>query len=159
MPIRLQTLPRWPAARLLKFSRKWPLILNNILTATYDPLYIDYNYTTAISLSSKLRHKYALKSGTTSSDNWNIGFNKNVVCAVWVGNDDNKELTTKDYKYAQNIWYRTVEEIEQDSDTPRLELNLKEIKSQKDQNINELNEAVMSSPEEAAKLITSFIKD
>ena len=89
-------------------------ILNNLLTATYDPLYIDYNYPTAISLSGKLKHKYALKSGTTSTDNWNIGFNKNIVCAVWVGNDDNKELTTKDYKYAQNIWYKTVEEIEKE---------------------------------------------
>ena len=87
-------------------------ILNNLLTATYDPAYVDYNYPTAISLSSKLKHKYALKSGTTSSDNWNIGFNKNILCAVWVGHDDNKELTTKDYKYAQNIWYKTVEEIE-----------------------------------------------
>ena len=89
-------------------------ILNNLLTATYDPLYVDYNYPTAISLSSKLKHKYALKSGTTSSDNWNIGFNKNIVCAVWVGHDNSDELTTKDYKYAQNIWYKTVEEIEKD---------------------------------------------
>ena len=89
-------------------------ILNNLLTATYDPLYIDYNYPTAISLSSKLKHKYALKSGTTSTDNWNIGFNSNILCAVWVGNDNNKELTTKDYKYAQNIWYKTMEEIEKD---------------------------------------------
>jgi 1A family penicillin-binding protein len=89
-------------------------ILNNLLTSTYDPLYIDYNYPTAISLSSKLKHKYALKSGTTNTDNWNIGFNKNILCAVWVGNDDNKELSTKDYKYAQNIWYKTVEEIEKD---------------------------------------------
>ena len=89
-------------------------ILNNMLTATYDPLYVDYNYPTAISLSGKLKHKYALKSGTTSTDNWNIGFNSNILCAVWVGNDENKELTTKDYKYAQNIWYKTVEEIEKD---------------------------------------------
>ena len=89
-------------------------ILNNLLTATYDPLYVDYNYPTAISLSGKLKHKYALKSGTTSTDNWNIGFNNNIICAVWVGNDSNKELTTKDYKYAQNIWYKTVEEIEKD---------------------------------------------
>lgn len=89
-------------------------ILNNMLTATYDPLYIDYNYPTAISLSAKLKHTYALKSGTTSGDNWNIGFNKNLVCAVWVGYDNNKELTTSDYKYAQNIWYRTVEEYEKD---------------------------------------------
>ena len=84
-------------------------ILNNLLTATYDPLYIDYNYPTAISLSGKLQHKYALKSGTTSSDNWNIGYNKNILCAVWVGYDDNKELNKKEYKYAQNIWYQSIE--------------------------------------------------
>ena len=89
-------------------------ILNNLLTSTYDPLYIDYNYPTAISLSSKLRHKYALKSGTTSTDNWYIGFNSNILCAVWIGNDESKEISTKDYKYAQNIWYNTVEEIEKD---------------------------------------------
>ncbi len=89
-------------------------ILNNMLTATYDPMYIDYNYPTAISLSAKLRHTYGLKSGTTSGDNWNIGFNKNVLCAVWVGYDDNRELTTSDYKYAQNIWYKTVEEYQKD---------------------------------------------
>ncbi len=88
-------------------------ILNNLLTATYDPLYIDYNYPTAISLASKLTHKYALKSGTTNSDNWNIGFNKDIVCAVWVGSDNNKSLTTKDYKYAQNIWYNSIEFYEE----------------------------------------------
>ena len=91
-------------------------ILNNILTATYDPLYIDYNYPTAISLSGKLNHKYALKSGTTSGDNWNIGFNKDLVCSVWVGYDNNNELVKSDYKYAQNIWSKTVEELEKDKE-------------------------------------------
>ncbi|MBR1937229.1 MAG: PBP1A family penicillin-binding protein [Bacilli bacterium] len=90
-------------------------ILNNILTATYDPLYVDYNYPTAISLAGKLRHKYSLKSGTTSSDNWNIGYNSKYLCAVWVGQDDNEKLTTKDYKYAQNIWYKTMEKLEENS--------------------------------------------
>lgn len=89
-------------------------ILNNILTATYDSSYIDYNYPTGIGLSSKLTHTYALKSGTTSGDNWNIGFNKKCVCAVWVGYDDNSKLSTKDYKYAQNIWYKTVENYEKE---------------------------------------------
>ena len=89
-------------------------ILNNILTATYDPLYINYNYPTAISLNGKLKHTYSLKSGTTSFDNWNIGYNRKILCAVWVGNDNNKELTKKDYKYAQNIWYKTVENYEKD---------------------------------------------
>ncbi len=89
-------------------------ILNNMLTATYDPLYIDYNYPTAISLSAKLKHTYGLKSGTTNTDNWNIGFNKNVLCAVWVGYDNNKELSSSDYKHAQNIWFKTVEDYQKD---------------------------------------------
>ena len=91
-------------------------ILNNLLTATYDPLYIDYNYPTAISLSNKIKHTYGLKSGTTNSDNWNIGFNSNLVCAIWVGHDNNEALISSDYKYAQNIWYKTVETIEKDLD-------------------------------------------
>lgn len=89
-------------------------ILNNMLTATYDPLYVDYNYPTGIGLNGKLTHTYALKSGTTNGDNWNIGFNKKIVCAVWVGYDNNKELSKKDYKYAQNIWYKTVESYEKE---------------------------------------------
>lgn len=51
------------------------------------------------------------------------------------------------------------EEIEQEDDMPKIEFNKKELKSQKEQNIHEINEAVMTSPEEAAKLLTSFIKD
>lgn len=87
-------------------------ILDNLLTATYDPDYIDYNYPTAISLASKLTHKYALKSGTTNGDNWNIGFNKDVVCAVWVGYDNNSYLKSSEYKYSQNIWYKSIEDYE-----------------------------------------------
>ena len=89
-------------------------ILNNMLTATYDPLYIDYNYPTAVNLSSKLTHKYALKSGTTNGDNWNIGYNNDIVCAVWIGYDDNRSLNNNEYKYSQNIWYKSIEAYEED---------------------------------------------
>lgn len=89
-------------------------ILNNMLTATYDSSFIDYNYPTAIGLAPKLTHKYALKSGTTNTDNWNIGYNKDIVCAVWVGYDDNKELQKNEYKYAQNIWFNSVEYYERE---------------------------------------------
>ncbi len=51
------------------------------------------------------------------------------------------------------------EEDGAEDNLPKIEASKKEIKSQKEQSINELNEAVMASPEEAAKLITSFIKD
>lgn len=87
-------------------------ILNNLLTATYDSDYIDYNYPTAIGLAPKLTHKYALKSGTTETDNWDIGFNNNIVCAVWVGYDNNQSLKTNEYKYAQDIWYKSIEYYE-----------------------------------------------
>ncbi len=102
-----------PNTKELVLNSSLTFILNNLLTATYDADYIDYNYPTAISLAAKLKHKYALKSGTTNSDNWNIGFNKDILCAVWAGYDDNKELTTSDYKYAQNIWYNSVEFYEE----------------------------------------------
>ena len=51
------------------------------------------------------------------------------------------------------------EDVEQEEDTPSITLDKKEIRSQKDQSINELNEAVMTAPEEAAKLLVSYIKD
>lgn len=54
---------------------------------------------------------------------------------------------------------RVNEEVEADEDLPKIEFNKKELKSQKEQSINELNETIMAAPEEAAKLITSFIKD
>lgn len=51
------------------------------------------------------------------------------------------------------------EEVEPEEDMPKIELSKNEIRSQKEQSINEINEAVMASPEDAAKLLTSFIKD
>ncbi len=98
--------------RELVLNSSLAFILNNMLTATYDADYIDYNYPTAIGLASKLTHKYALKSGTTYGDNWDIGYNKDVLCAVWVGYDDNRSLNTSEYKYAQNIWYKSIEKVE-----------------------------------------------
>lgn len=85
-------------------------ILNNMLTATYDKDYVDYNYPTAVGIAPKMTHTYALKSGTTSTDNWNIGYTPDVLTAVWVGYDDNMELKTNEYKYSQNIWLNTMED-------------------------------------------------
>ncbi len=84
-------------------------ILNNMLTSTYDSNFIDYNYPTAISLENKLKHTYALKSGTTDTDEWYIGYNKDVVTSVWLGYDNNKTIPVKTASYAQNIWYKSME--------------------------------------------------
>ena len=84
-------------------------ILNEMLTYTYDKQFIDYNYPTLISLLPKITHKYALKSGTTDTDMWIIGYNKNAVLSIWNGYDDNKKLTNEDNKYHKNIWIDTME--------------------------------------------------
>lgn len=99
-------------SKTLVLNSSLVFILNNMLTGTYDSDYIDYNYPTAIGISNKLTHKYGLKSGTTNTDNWNIGYNKDICSAVWIGYDDNTPLSTKEYKYAQNIWMNSVESYE-----------------------------------------------
>ena len=91
-------------------------ILNNLLTATYDANFIDYNYPTAVNIASKMTHKYALKSGTTNTDNWYIGYNKDVVTAVWCGYDNSKKLQASEYKYAQNIWINAMEKYLQNKE-------------------------------------------
>ena len=54
---------------------------------------------------------------------------------------------------------KVLEEEEIQEVAPRIEFNKKELQSQKDQNITELNEAIMAAPDEAAKLLTSFIRE
>ena len=92
-------------------------ILDNVLTATYDKDYIDYNYPTAVNIASKMTHKYALKSGTTATDNWYIGFTPDIINATWVGYDDNTEVKSSEYKYGQNIWLNSMEGYLKDKDT------------------------------------------
>ena len=91
-------------------------ILNDMLSLTYDYDLIDYTYPTNISIRALLSNKYAVKSGSTSTDNWVIGFNKNVVTSVWVGYDDNKKLSSNDYKYVKKIWANTMEKYLKDKD-------------------------------------------
>ena len=91
-------------------------ILNNLLSLTYDYDLIDYAYPTNISIKALLSNKYAIKSGSTSTDNWVIGFNKNAVMSIWVGYDDNSELNSSDYKYVKKIWASSMEGYLKDKD-------------------------------------------
>lgn len=91
-------------------------ILNDLLSLTDDYDMIDYTYPTNISISSLLSNKYANKSGSTETDNWMIGYNKNAVTSIWIGYDDNKSLNEKDYKYAKKIWAYTMEGYLKDKD-------------------------------------------
>lgn len=90
-------------------NKSLTFILSDLLTSTYDSTFIDYNYPTAIGIAPKIKHKLALKSGTTDTDHWSIGYNKDIVTAVWIGYDDNQSISTSDYKYSRNIWVEATE--------------------------------------------------
>ena len=97
-------------------------ILNEMLTYTYDTAFIDYNYPTVISLLPKITNKYSIKTGTTNTDMWIIGYNKNAVLGVWTGYDDNRELISGDGKYNKNIWIDTFENYLKDKDNSWYEI-------------------------------------
>ena len=97
-------------------------ILSEMLTYTYDSAFIDYNYPTLISLLPKISNKYAIKTGTTNTDVWIIGYNKNAVLSIWNGYDDNKVLESGDNGYHKNIWIETMEEYLKDKDNSWYEM-------------------------------------
>lgn len=84
-------------------------ILNEMLTYTYSKNFIDYNYPTLISLLPEITHKYAIKSGTTDTDLWIMGYTKDVVLGIWNGYDDNSIINSSEYSYHKNIWIETME--------------------------------------------------
>lgn len=84
-------------------------ILNEMLTYTYDKDFINYNYPTLISLAPRMTKKYAIKSGTTNTDMWIIGYNKNAVLGVWTGYDDNRNFESNASGFHKDIWIETME--------------------------------------------------
>ncbi len=67
--------------------------------------------------------------------------------------------TKGERKPPEEIATKIVEEEEAPEISTRVEFNKRELQSQKDQNITELNEAIMAAPEDAAKLLTSYIRE
>ena len=84
-------------------------ILSNLLNNCYDSTLIDYSAPTCINIKPKLTKTYAIKTGTTNTDSWTIGYNKDYTLGVWVGYDNNKKIKNNDSKYAKNIWADTME--------------------------------------------------
>jgi len=91
-------------------------ILNNLLTNTYDSSFIDYNYPTVMGISKKLTRKYSIKSGTTATDSWTIGYTPDIVTSIWIGYDNNDEISSNDYMYTKNIFADTMESYLKDKE-------------------------------------------
>lgn len=98
------------------FNKDSVFIINEMLTNTYNPAFIDYLNPTIIYLNSKISRKYAIKSGTTENDYWIVGYNPDALMMVWAGNDMNKSVNTIYSKKIKNIWCDTIEEYLKDKE-------------------------------------------
>ena len=94
-------------------NKKYVFILNNLLTSTYDYKLVGYTSPTLLSISNILDSKYAVKSGSTSTDYWTIGYNNDYLVMVWAGNDDNSNVKSSDSKITKKIWAKTVTNIKE----------------------------------------------
>jgi len=58
-----------------------------------------------------------MKSGSTNSDYWMIGYNKDALMLVWTGNDDSSDLKVKDSRISKLIWLDTIESYFKNKET------------------------------------------
>ena len=108
--------------KVLNLNPSLVFILNEMLTYTYDKDFIDYNYPTLISLLPEITNRYSIKTGTTDTDMWIIGYNKNAVLGIWTGYDDNRNLEKGSSIYHKNIWINTMEKYLKDKDNSWYEI-------------------------------------
>ena len=87
-------------------------ILNEMMTSTYNSAFIDYSTPTVMSIASKIPGKFAIKTGSSGTDCWMVGYNTDVLMMVWNGYDDNQQLEVKDGAYSKNIWVDTIEKLD-----------------------------------------------
>ena len=95
----------------LVLNESYTYILNEMMTSTYNSAFIDYSTPTVMSIASKISNKYAIKTGSSGTDCWMVGYNSNILMLVWNGYDDNSELEVKDGAISKNIWVDTVESL------------------------------------------------
>ena len=67
--------------------------MNYLLQAPFDDALTSYTIPSLMNYQPNI--KFAAKTGSTNSTNWVMGFNKYYTIGVYVGNDDNKDLTNK----------------------------------------------------------------
>ena len=91
-------------------------IINQLLTNCYNTSFIDYNYPTCINIAGKVKHKYAIKTGTTDTDSLIFGFNNDLVMGIWAGYDNNSYTTSNAGSTIKNVWIDTMETYYKDKE-------------------------------------------
>lgn len=101
----------------LVLNPNYVYILNELLTSPVKSAFIDYNVPTGINVASKLSKKYAVKTGTTDTDYWVVGYNPDILMVSWTGYDDNSGLALNTGLEAKNAWVETIESFVTEEDS------------------------------------------
>lgn len=101
----------------LVLNPNYTYILNETLTSTSNPSFVDYTTPTALGISGKLTNKYAIKTGSTNTDFWIVGYNPDALVVTWMGYDDNEEVNNTIRSNAKKAWADTIEDVLKDKDT------------------------------------------
>ena len=101
----------------LVLNPNYTYILNEGLTASTNEVFVDYTTPTALSISSLLTKKYAIKTGSTNNDFWIVGYNPDALVMMWMGYDKNEQENNSKIRIsAKKSWAGTIEEILKDND-------------------------------------------
>ena len=94
----------------LVINPNYTYILNEMMTSTTNSAYVDYTTPTALNIAGNLTHKYALKTGSTNTDYWIVGYNPDRLMMIWMGYDDNQFVDGSIRNSSKKIWATTIEQ-------------------------------------------------
>lgn len=93
----------------LVINPNYTYILNEMMRSTTNEAYVDYTTPTALNIATNLTHKYALKTGSTNTDYWIVGYSPDRMMMMWMGYDDNKNVDGNVRNSSKKIWASTIE--------------------------------------------------
>ncbi len=100
----------------LVLNPNYTYILNEMLTSTTNAVFTDYTTPTALNIASQLTKKYALKTGSTNTDYWVVGYNQDALVMMWSGYDNNLEVNNKVRNSTKKMWASTIEDVLKDKE-------------------------------------------
>ena len=104
--------------KTLVLNPNYTYILNEGLTSTTNESFVDYTTPTALNIKSLLSNKYAIKTGSTNTDFWIVGYNPDALVIMWAGYDKNeKGNNSKIRSSIKKTWAGTIESLLKDIDT------------------------------------------
>ncbi|MBU8595792.1 transglycosylase domain-containing protein [Shouchella clausii] len=80
-------------------------VLTDMLRGVFEPALNSYTSVTGASVAAQLTHPTAGKSGSTPRDSWMVGYTPQLVTAVWVGFDKDKDINQSvEGQISKRIW-------------------------------------------------------